>query len=444
MLLQAAAVTSSNDESPGEITEMRNEYLEKVPLLSAEELHSYVEHYFNLSENYRQAIFNNPSPLYILDKAILKERARQFKDAFLDVMSDAAFYFAVKSNNHPDVAGTLLHSGFGLDVSSGMELQMALELDAREIIFSGPGKTRDELHLAVTHSDRVTVLIDSFGELARLQDIASEENRIVRTGVRLSTSNKILWQKFGITPGELPLFWEDTTKCSHINLRGIQFHFSWNRTPDAQCEFIAMLGHTLSRLPKRFREDLEFIDIGGGYWPPQGEWLQFAGTREGKIKKAIGTEDVLSTNHYRKLSNNIESFAQQLSNAIRSHIDPYVHCNICFEPGRWICNDAMHVTLTVIDKKSDQMVITDAGTNAIGWERFEIDYCPILNLTRPSLQERKCNILGSLCTPHDIWGYSYWGDDIQEGDILMIPEQGAYTYSLRQQFIKPLPEVITL
>ena len=90
------------------------------------------------------------------------------------------------------------------------------------------------------------------------------------------------------------------------------------------------------------------------------------------------------------------------------------------------------------------MVITDAGTNAIGWERFEIDYCPILNLTRPSLQERECNILGSLCTPHDIWGYSYWGKDIQEGDILMIPEQGAYTYSLRQHFIKPLPQVITL
>ena len=436
-------MTSSNEET-GEPLEIQNEYIEKTPLLPAEDLHSYVEHYFNLSHNYQQAIVDNPSPLYILDRAILKERAQQFKQAFLNVLSNSAFFYAVKSNNHPDIARTLLHSGFGLDVSSGLELQMALELDARDIIFSGPGKTRDELHLAVMNSNRVTVLIDSFGELARLQDIASEENRLIRTGVRLSTSNKVLWRKFGITLEELPLFREDTQKCSHIQFRGIQFHSSWNLTPDAQCEFIGMLGRALSRLPKQCREELDFIDIGGGYWPPQGEWLQFSGTREGQIKKALGTEEAPSMDHYQMPSKSIEKFAQHLSSAIHTHIDQHVNCKTCFEPGRWICNDAMHITLTVIDKKSDEMVITDAGTNAIGWERFETDYCPVLNLTRPSLQERKCNILGSLCTPHDIWGYSYWGDDIQEGDILMIPAQGAYTYSLRQNFIKPLPQVITL
>jgi len=50
-------------------------------------------------------------------------------------------------------------------------------------------------------------------------------------------------------------------------------------------------------------------------------------------------------------------------------------------------------------------------------------------------------VLGSLCTPHDLWGYSYWGSGIEPGDVLLIPCQGAYTYSLRQEFIKPLPEV---
>ena len=104
----------------------------------------------------------------------------------------------------------------------------------------------------------------------------------------------------------------------------------------------------------------------------------------------------------------------------------------------------MHLFISVVDKKADDLVITDAGTNAIGWERFETDYSPILNLTRPALQEKVCHILGSLCTPHDVWGATYWGDDIQPGDILMIPAQGAYTYSLRQDFIKPLPSVVTI
>jgi diaminopimelate decarboxylase len=117
---------------------------------------------------------------------------------------------------------------------------------------------------------------------------------------------------------------------------------------------------------------------------------------------------------------------------------------MCAEPGRWLCNDAMHLLLTVVDKKASDLVVTDAGTNAIGWERFETDYFPVINLSRPEAIEHECYVLGSLCTPHDVWGYSYWGKDIQPGDILMIPTQGAYTYSLRQEFIKPLPEVMML
>jgi diaminopimelate decarboxylase len=103
----------------------------------------------------------------------------------------------------------------------------------------------------------------------------------------------------------------------------------------------------------------------------------------------------------------------------------------------------MHIVLQVIDRKADDLVITDGGINMVGWERYEADYCPIINLSRPSPDEKECLVAGSLCTPHDVWGYSYFGDDIQAGDILLIPDQGAYTYSLRQQFIKPLPAVTT-
>jgi diaminopimelate decarboxylase len=49
-----------------------------------------------------------------------------------------------------------------------------------------------------------------------------------------------------------------------------------------------------------------------------------------------------------------------------------------------------------------------------------------------------------LCTPHDIWGYSYHGSGITVGDILLVPGQGAYTYSLRQNFIKPIADVVIM
>jgi len=87
-------------------------------------------------------------------------------------------------------------------------------------------------------------------------------------------------------------------------------------------------------------------------------------------------------------------------------------------------------------------VITDAGTNAVGWERFENDYFSVINLTHPGSHEQNCHILGSLCTPHDVWGYSYHGTKICAGDLLLIPDQGAYTCSLRQNFIKPLPQSV--
>ena len=51
---------------------------------------------------------------------------------------------------------------------------------------------------------------------------------------------------------------------------------------------------------------------------------------------------------------------------------------------------------------------------------------------------------GSLCTPHDIWGWSVFGDGIEPGDILLLPSQGAYTWSLRQQFIKPVAKVVQI
>ena len=79
-------------------------------------------------------------------------------------------------------------------------------------------------------------------------------------------------------------------------------------------------------------------------------------------------------------------------------------------------------------------------------ERASIANFPLARGDRdqPALAERECHVLGSLCTPHDVWGYSYYGADIQPGDVLLIPTQGAYTYSLRQHFIKPLPKVVVV
>jgi diaminopimelate decarboxylase len=260
----------------------------------------------------------------------------------------------------------------------------------------------------------------------------------------LTANPEGLWRKFGIHPQSLLDFWEEARRCDYIHLQGIQFHSSWNLSPQPQMAFLRVLGGVLKEMPTSFQQQMEFVDIGGGYWPEQGEWLQTSATPEGKLREVLGVPAGSFETHYRQPSTAIEEFAKQLTAEIHHSLFATVPCRICLEPGRWICNDAVHLLLSVVDKKAPNLVITDAGTNTIGWERFETDYFPILNLTRPSLEEKQCHVLGSLCTPHDVWGYMYFGQGIEPGDILMIPTQGAYTYSLRQHFIKPLPQVYTL
>jgi diaminopimelate decarboxylase len=414
------------------------------PLLAPDILRAFVATCFEQGPRYLRILADHPAPVYLLETSVLRARAGRFRAAFEAVLDPVGFYYAMKSNNHPEVARTLIDARFGLDVSSGTELNTALELGAADIVFSGPGKTVEELRLAAAHSDRVVVLLDSFGELQRLSAVAGDLGRRVRCGVRLNVHPRGLWRKFGISMDDFAAFRQAAGQTDRVQLQGLQFHSSWNLSPQSQVEIIARLGRALGALPPSLRETIDFIDIGGGYWPEQGEWLHSRATDRGRLLESLDALDASPLVHYCMPSAPIEHFAREIAAAVRRHLLPAVACRTCLEPGRWICNDAMHLLISVVDKKAPDLVITDAGTNAVGWERFESDYFPVLNLSRPSLQEQPCHILGSLCTPHDVWGTSYFGEAIEPGDILMIPTQGAYTYSLRQHFIKPLPPVVVI
>ena len=415
-----------------------------TPTLDSARLKSFVAPFFDCRESYLNLRRQHGSPLYIIEEQVLSDQARRFAAIFRSMLPDIRFFYAMKSNNHPVVSEILLRCGFGLDVSSGEELRQAIDLGSKDIIFSGPGKTEGELSSAVQYGDRVTVLADSFGELERLEHAAATAGKTVRAGVRLTTDERGFWRKFGIPLTDLPRFLQAARNCPHVAVQGLQFHTSWNLTPENQVNFITRLGETLSRLDTASRLMLKFIDIGGGYWPSQGEWLHAVATPEGKLRDCLAPGTASPLDHRCLPAMPLEPFAQKIAEAIRAHIFPYTQCAIFAEPGRWICHDGLHILLTVVDKKAKDLVITDAGTNAIGWERFESDYFPVLNLTRPGSTEQECLVLGSLCTPHDVWGYSYFGGGIEPGDVLLIPCQGAYTYSLRQQFIKPLPATAIL
>lgn len=406
---------------------MTDEMIKPEPL-PAEVVRDFVAPLFEKAGYYRDIAEKFDGPLFLVDPAVLRERARRFRAAFSSYLPKTAVYYAMKSNSMPYLSQVLVDCGLGLDVSSGEELSCALDLGAKDIIFSGPGKTLPELAMAAAHPDRVTLLLDSFGEMDRLAPLVAPEKGVLRVGIRINTNPEGLWRKFGILPERAADLYDRILACPGVRFAGFQFHSSWNMEPSRQVEGIKALGAMLKTLPDQMLAQCDFLDIGGGYWPEQGEWLV--------------TREPLAHTWHRALP--IETFAKDLSRAIRQWIFPVKQCRICFEPGRWLCSDALHILVRVVDKKEADLVITDAGTNAVGWERFETDYFPVLNLSRPAMAEKPCRILGSLCTPHDVWGMAFHGQDIQENDLLMIPSQGAYTWGLRQNFIKPLPGVVAL
>jgi len=419
-------------------------FKKQTPPLEQFELHEFVQRFLDRGQYFLECADQHGSPLYIFDIETLKEHADRFKNTFRSYLPDIKMFYALKSNNHRDIISTLVSEGLGLDVSSGAELKLALESGTDKILFSGPGKTDEELTLAVHNSGNITVLMDSFSELERLQRIAAENDVVIRTGVRITTDENGIWRKFGIPLRDLSRFLNYSDKCKNIKLKGLQFHISWNLNTNNLLKFIDRLTAELHKLSPEYRAQLEFLDIGGGFWPEEGEWLQPAATVEGIIREKIFNGRISTDEHFKWSAISIENFAKQISRSLKKQMPDDMNYCIYVEPGRWLCNGAMHILLKVIDRKAKDIVITDGGTNAIGWERFESDYFPVINVTRPSLKENDCLIAGSLCTPHDVWGYNYFGEDINPGDILLVPNQGAYTWSLRQNFIKPIPRVVTM
>jgi diaminopimelate decarboxylase len=322
---------------------------------------------------------------------------------------------------------------------------MALQTASKKILFSGPGKTDEELLLALENCNRIVLLIDNFNELSRLSVLIkkSDLNRNLNVGVRIRGNRNGRWDKFGIPLQDLAKFADNTSKTDGIIFKGIQFHSSWNMDPSRQVSMMTDVGDYLMRkLPVHILKNLEFIDIGGGFWPEQGEWLNPGNLPIAKIADALGEQVVLKDMHYYQPSLSIDNFAKIIGECLLSQPKPIRDLELFMEPGRWISHPSMHILLRVIDKKDSNAVITDGGINLLGWERPLTEFIPIINLTRFHIREQALKIYGSLCAPEDRWGDSIFGKDAVPGDILLVPDQGAYTYSLRHKFIKPIAKVV--
>lgn len=372
-----------------------------------------------------------PTPFYLFDGEGLRAALASFARAFDARIAGHRPFYAVKSNHHPLVVEEAVRAGYGLDVSSGRELAQALAIPGCSILFSGPAKSDADLELAVAHAERVTVNLDSFRELERLGRAAAHLERPMRAGVRVSTQADGAWSKFGIPLGDLPRFWRAARAYEGVALQGVQSHSSWNRSPAPYVRLIEDLARCLREgFTEAERAAISFIDVGGGYRPHR---------LEGEYTGGEGVGPVIM-----KESVPIEAYAEAIGGAVDRCLRPLVAAEIYTEPGRIVSTFALHIVLRVVDKKAADLVIVDGGINMVGWEKYLHVHCPVVNLSRPSLHEIPVRLGGSLCDCEDLWGFSCYGAGVEEGDVLVVPFQGAYTLCVAQEFIRAIPPVVAL
>jgi diaminopimelate decarboxylase len=389
------------------------------------------------------------TPQYLMDEDYLIQRTKLFINSFRQHLPNFKAFYAFKSNDLPYLLDIVRKNGAYADVASLFELRLALKLDFEKIIFTAPVKTEEDLSLAISNSKKVILNIDNLTELRQLCKMIEK----YRPWTPLQVCFRICpqpnkdnpsWNKFGLTPDELRLALEEVSSCSYLHWSGLHIHSSWNLNSGSYLRNISYLAEIISQLSPEQRQKIKFIDLGGGFL------TDGSGTLKEKInskseKSLLALPGCTSGNCYIQLDlpQDIEIISEEISSTFKKHLLPLLNpeTELWLEPGRFISALPTTIILKVISLKRGNIYV-DGGINLVGSDSFTFEYYPIINISRPSLKNNNAVIYGPLCDPDDLWGYSYFGEPCQEGDLLAVLHQGAYTFSTAWRWQRPTPAYV--
>jgi diaminopimelate decarboxylase len=367
------------------------------------------------------------TPFYCYSTATLERHYRVFADAFAGV--DALICYAMKANSNQAVIATLVRLGAGADVVSGGELLRARAAGVvpEKIMFSGVGKTEDELKLAVDHGI-LCVNVESEAELELLAAIAANKNRRTDVSIRVNpdidakTHAKIATgkaeNKFGIPISRAREVYARAAKLDGIRVVGVDMHIGSQITAlkpfrDAfslLADFVSTLhadGHVISH-----------VDLGGGLGIPYRE--------------------------DNEPPPDPEAYASVVKEATRG-----LGCRLIFEPGRLIVGNAgILVTRVLYVKRGDAktFVVVDAGMNDLVRPTLYEAYHDIRPVREAAAGAPRmvADVVGPVCESGDFIALDRSLVAPTPGDLLAVMSAGAYgavqasTYNSRPL----IPEVL--
>ncbi len=358
-------------------------------------------------------------PYYIYSKKIVAEKIKLLRDT---LPKSIKIHYSIKANPFPALVSFITDYVDGLEVSSMAEMKIALAtgIDSSSICLTGPGKSYEELEIAVKNN--IVISAESSLELLRLDEIGTETMhkpsvliRInptytqKRAGMKMASGSS----QFGIDAEQIPelLNW---VKDSCIDLHG--FHvYSGSQILDA--EAINFSQRKTIELVKQFTSEynkpIKTINMGGGFGIPY-------------FSKHTPLDLISVGKNMQALSPKIET--------IRSE-QPI---NTIVELGRYIVGEAGIYVCKIVDKKISRgktYLITNGGmhhqlaaSGNLGQRNRKNFPVYIANKINSPVTE-VVNIVGKLCTPLDLLGDTLELSRAEVGDYIVILQSGAYGYS---------------
>ncbi|NUS65231.1 MAG: diaminopimelate decarboxylase [Saccharothrix sp.] len=380
----------------------------------------------------RQLAQEHGTPLFVMDEADFRARCREHAEAFGD---PTRVHYASKAFLSVAVARWVAEEGLSIDVASGGELAVALraEFPPERIALHGNNKSVAELTAAV-EAGVGAVVLDSFFEIARLDQVARERGRVqpvmirVTVGVEAHTHEFIATahedQKFGfsLSSGDAAEAARRVLKSEGLRLIGLHSHigsqiFDASGFEVAARRVIGLLAELRDEHGAGILEHVTTVDLGGG--------LGIAYTADDDPPPPA-------------------ELARQLHNIVAKECE---HAElpapkIAVEPGRAIVGPGT-VTLyevgTIKDVQLDAGVVrryvsVDGGmSDNIRTALYDAVYdCKLVSRAagedaRPVL----CRVVGKHCESGDVVVRDCWlPDDLAPGDLIAVAATGAYCYSM--------------
>jgi diaminopimelate decarboxylase len=389
------------------------------------------------------------TPVYIYSQSELLRRAA----AFVSPAANALVCYAVKANNNPTILRLLREAGLGADVTSGGELFLALHagFSPDKIIFSGVGKRRDEIEMAL-EADIRALHVESTMELEAIAAVASERQQVARIGVRvnpnihaethpyMTTGEK--WHKFGVAPETAVTLFHRAREHPYLQPVGLAAHIGSQITavpPFLQsAHFLVQMADELASSGVR----LEYVDVGGGLGIEYGDW-------------EIGGGDTARLGDLDQSPNLPISQSPLISDWVTAVSQPVLAAgyNVVMEPGRSIVGPTGMLLTRVTYTKTQgdkQFVIVDAGMSDLIRPTLYQAHHPVLpvngrgetggqNLVQqeqssPTRPARTVDVVGPICETGDWLAKDRALPPLQPGDLLAIMQAGAYGYAMASNY----------